>query len=336
MGVLLLFPAHTLRNMPKSVVPVGTPRKRYIAASLEAPITQGTKLVNLTRWFASASLAIGLILTGIFAFNSSPGTTLYSFKSGSQKLRLSFISNDNARINLQLAFAEERLQETQKVLDSNVDSKTKSAALAELGSQTLSTVETVRQVAIAQKNTELLNRLSSITTNQARLITNATDPEVQDAAKIAMAATEAGSKSIAQTKLLVAASNDSAITKLPSVISTISGSITKITTNTITVGKDTILITEKTEIVTDGKTSDANVVIKLGQQVKVEVFTQNDTFTASKITISSESLKPKTPPSATGTNETQLITPETDPLTDTTSVQSGFLIENPAPQYPEN
>jgi hypothetical protein len=197
-------------------------------------------------------------------------------------------------------------------------------------------VETVRQVAIAQKNTELLNRLSSITTNQARLITNATDPEVQDAAKIAMAATEAGSKSIAQTKLLVAASNDSAITKLPSVISTISGSITKITTNTITVGKDTILITEKTEIVTDGKTSDANVVIKLGQQVKVEVFTQNDTFTASKITISSESLKPKTPPSATGTNETQLITPETDPLTDTTSVQSGFLIENPAPQYPEN
>lgn len=329
----LLALARSLQHLPLASTPAGVRQRRYLHAALTKPVARGNTLLRLSGYFGGAVLAFGIVLTLVLASGSIPGSPLYGLKSNGQRLRVNFATDETSKANLQLQFAEQRLTETAQLLGSDAAPETKNAAITELTAQNLATVETVKRVAVAQKNTELLNRLSAITTSQTTVLSNTKDPKVQDVAKNALAATEAGSKVIAEAKQLVAAANDSTIADLPT---TFSGVITKVTDTEIVVNKTAIAIGTQTEVI-DSKNTAATPTLKINLQVTVTASQKDKIYTAQKIVVDGEiTAKVKGAASDQASVKTEIrTTPELD-QTEATKVQSGFIIETPEPQFPTN
>lgn len=326
-----------IKALPTKTAPAPHKQRRYILHAAEAPVIRGLRLVNLASYIGGATLVVGLILTGIVAIKSKPGSNWYEYKNSGHGLRLSLMSDQHAKANLQIQYVNDRLQDTQSVLaDTNTDSKVKAAALSQLTAKTQETIETVRQVAITQNDTALLNKLQDTINQQTAVIHNAQDPAVKDAAETALKATEAGSKAIAEAQKLVAAANDSTLAKLhPTVIT---GTIEKISDKEFVVGKDTIVLTDTTEI-TDGKNTVTKPTLKTDMQVVVTAVEINKVLTARKIVVTLQTQgkvkgvdteKQKPVPEQDDTQPTSIpdtVQPEVAPI------QSGFIIENPDPQY---
>lgn len=301
---------------------------------------RGMRLMSLASYIGGATLVVGLLLTGIVAVKSKPGSSWYQYKNSGHGLRLSLMSDQSAKANLQIRYVNDRLQDTQSVLaDANTDSKVKAAALSQLTAQTQETIETVRQVAIAQNDTDLLNKLQDTINQQTVVINNAQDPAVKDAAATALKATVAGSKTIAEAQQLVAASNDSTLAKLHPTI--ITGSIAKVSDKELVVGKDNIVITDTTEI-TDGKNTVAKSTLKVGTQVSITATEANKILTAKKVVVTpqtsgkvkgTDTEKPKPELTETPDDTTVEDIPDTVQQPESASVQSGFIVENPNPQY---
>ncbi len=326
-----------VKALPTKGVPRPHKQRLYILHAAEVPVMRGLRLVNLASYIGGATLLIGLILTGIIAIKSKPGSNWYEYKNSGHELRLSLMSDQSAKANLQIQYVNDRLQDTQSVLaDTNTDSKVKAAALSQLTAETKETIETVRQVAITQNDATLLNKLQETINQQTAVIHNAQDPAVKDAAETALKATEAGSKTIAEAQKLVAAANDSTLAKLHPTI--ITGTIGQISDREFVVDKDTIIFTDTTEI-TDGKNTVTRATLKMGMQVVVTAVEINKVLTARKIVVTlqvqgkvkgNETEKQKSIPEPDDTQPTNIpdtVQPET------TTIQSGFIIENPSPQY---
>lgn len=82
---------------------------------------KGLPFLGLFRYkYAFAGLAVILILGGTFAFaqKALPGDFLYTLKKVAEKTRLSFASEEE-RPNLQLEYANERLENLVKVVEAN-------------------------------------------------------------------------------------------------------------------------------------------------------------------------------------------------------------------------
>ncbi len=333
----LLNISESLRNLPKNPLPDSQKQRKYLTAELAEPAHNSLHLIRRTSYFGMATLAMGVLVTIVLASGSKPGSTLYAYKRKSETLRLSFVADDNAKANLQLSFAENRLAETEAILkDTNADPRTKAAALNELSSQTVATIESVNKVAIAQKNSVLLNRLASINETQVKVISgNQTSEVVKDAAAKALTVAEAGTKTIAEAKrLLVAASNESALAELPT---TINGTITAITDKDLTVGKEVIILNDKTEIA-QPKNSESKTILKVGITVSVSAVKTGDKLTAKNITVTS--LPGKVKAAADSANTQDKDAPKdstaipTEAATEPDTLQSGFQVESPLPQYP--
>lgn len=325
--------AKHIQKLPKYDLPTPHKQRLYILHLADAPVAHGIRLMRLASYVGGSTLALGLILTGIVAIQSKPGSNWYEYKNSGHELRLSFMSDQNAKANLQIRYVNDRLQDTQSVLaDSNANSKVKAAALSQLTAETQATIETVRQVAIAQKDTTLLNKLQDTIDQQTAVITNTQDPAVKDATATALQATAASSKTIAEAQQLVAASNESSLAKLLPTI--ISGTITKVTEKDISIGKDTIALANTTEIV-DAKNPGIKITLKVGTSVSVTAKEIDKVLTAQKITVT-----PPVPGKVKGadTDKAQKNPDQDQSIPDTvepenTPVQSGFIIESPDPQY---
>ncbi len=324
-----------ISDIPTKAVPTPHKQRLYIIHPAAAPVMRGLQLMNLASYIGGATLVVGLLLTGIVAIQSKPGSNWYEYKSSGHGLRLSLMSDESAKANLQIQYVNDRLQDTQSVLaDTNTDSKVKAAALSHLTAETQQTIETVRQVAIAQKNPDLLNKLQSAIDQQAAIIHTAQDPEVKDAAETALKATAAGSKTIAEAQKLVAASNESTLAKLQPTV--VTGSIAKISEKELFVGKDTIVLTDTTEI-TDGKNTVTKPTLKAGMQVTVTATETNKILTAKKIVVTLQNTgkvkgveTEKQKPVPGDENEQNNQAP-TEP--ESSAIQSSFIVENPSPQY---
>lgn len=337
--------ARTLQAIPRQTQPAPHKRRAYLQHCTTPEVAHGLHLANLATRIAGATLALGVLTTSMFAWASKPGSTLYSYKNRTQDLRLMFVASESKQAAIRLSYVEDRLEATRTVLESDADSETKTAALTELTKQTEATVEAVQQVAVNQKDATLLDRLQTITEKQTAVITNTTDPAVQPAAQEALKTAEAGSKKIAAAKRLVAASSEAAVAKL-SETTTLKGQVSKLGTDTFVLEKDSITITKETVISFDSSLnlpSTQKAILQNGQKVTI-IATQNEdkTYTAVEITIttlSSGKVKGTTTPdepTPTTPEEIERSIPEVpDPEPTTSTVQTGFLIENPAPVYKE-
>lgn len=331
--------AKRIQMLPKQSAPAPHRQRLYVLHLTDAPVAHGIRLMSLAGYVGGSTLVLGLILTAVIAIQSKPGSNWYEYKNGGHELRLSFMSDQNAKANLQIRYVNDRLQDTKSVLeDSNTNSKVKAAALSQLTAETQATIETVRQVAIAQNDTTLLNKLQDTVDQQTAIINNTQDPDVKDAAATALQATVASSKTIAEAQELVAASNESSLAKLPPTI--ITGSITKISEKELAIGKDVIAITSATEVI-DAKNPGMEITLKTGTQVSVTAKEIDKILTAQKITVvpqtpgkvkGSDTEKPQKPsPDSEGDAHDANIPDTIEP--ESTPVQSGFIVESPEPQY---
>ncbi len=336
--------ASKLQALPRATLPTPHKRRAYLQHTAPAvAVAHGLHLANLATRIAGATLVLGLATTSLLAYASKPGSALYAYKNRTQDLRLMFVASESKQAAIRLSYVEDRLEATRIVMESNADSDTKTAALSQLTKQTQATVEAVKQVALNQNDTTLLDRLQTITDKQTAVITNTTDPAVQPAAQAALKSTEAGTKQIAEAKRLVIASSEAALAKLPETV-TLQGLVSKATTEGLVLDKDIIKLTKDTTVTFDESltvTATQKATIQNGAKVTI-VATQNadKTYTATSIVITafpgkvkgttSEEQIPTTP------EEIERSIPEIpDPEPTTQTVQTGFLIENPAPVYGE-
>ncbi len=326
--------AKDIRALPKKTVPIPTMRFSYLSEIAESPIAHGLRLVNFISYFSGTALAFGLVIVMLVASSSKPGSTFYAYRTQGQLFRLHLVNNDTTRAELQLAYAETTLRETQTVLNSDATGEAKAAALSDLSSKTETTVKSIQKYAVEKNDSGILNKLETLTNKQAEVISQVSGPEVKDAVKSALAVTEAGSKTIAEAKRLVATSNESALAKLQDTVQTVSGNITKIIdATTFQIDKDTLVLTKDTTIHDSAGVAVLFSTLKVGQKVTVKAVKLNDVLTAQGIVqvVPGKVKDAQTEhPVPTGVN----LNSNTDLVPDASvGVQSGFLVEDPTPQY---
>lgn len=332
--------ARSLAATPKKTVPL--PRRARAYAFVEKPehIRTGLKLIQISSYIGGATLVVGLTLTSVLAAGAHPGSPLYAYKLKGEQIRLHFTTSPESKLDLQLSFVASRIKDTQSALnDTNVDTATKVAALRELTSQTTAAVETAREVAVAQKNPTLLDKIEELTQSQVQVLTQNSDSTNQEIGSDALAAAQENSKTIAAAKLLVAASQESDVTSLPPTTQNLKGTLSAVTPTHITIENVTITLTEQTEIKynrPEGK--ETKPELKTGQTVSVTAVKNDTTLTAQTIIIVPTPGKVK---SNTDTKSDGIINTDTDTIISATpaeveKIQSGFQVEDPAPLYPGN
>lgn len=333
--------AHALEAIPKKSAPVPRRARTYLLVEQPEHVKAGLKLIRLSSYMGGATLVIGLALTTVFAANAHPGSPLYAYKLKGEQIRLHFTTNPESKLDLQLSLVENRIKDTQNALnDSTIDTATKVAALQELTTQTKAAVEAAKEVAVAQKNPTVLDKIEQLTQSQVKVLTQSPDTTNKELGLDALAAAQENSKTIAATKLLVAASQESDITNLPANTQTIKGAITAISYNQITVDDITFTTTDQTDIkYSKPETKDSKVDVKVGQMVSVVAIKTGKTLTAQTIIIVPTPGKVKG--STDAKNDGIIDTKDTIPtpsevLPETEKVQSGFQVENPSPLYPSN
>lgn len=327
--------ARSIKAFPKKAVPVPTMRFDYMSQATEIHVARGLRLVNFIGYFSGTAVALGLVIVMLVASSSKPGSTFYAYKTQGQLFRLRFVNNDATRAQLQLAYAETTLRETQTVLNSDATGEAKVAALSDLSSKTETAVKSIQKYAVEKNDSSILTKLETLTNKQAEIISQAHDPEVKDAAKSALAVTEAGSKTIAEAKRLVATANESALAKLQDTVQTVSGNITKIIdANTFQIDKEVLVITKDTVVQDISGAIVPFSAFKVGQKVVAKSVRLNDVLTVQSVSQAVvgkvKEAQTTEQSSTTGVN----LNSTTDEVQDAVvGVQSGFIVEDPAPQY---
>lgn len=333
--------AQTLTSIPRKTVPVPNRARSYALVEQPEHVKTGLRLIRISSYVGSATLVLGLALTSIFAASAHPGNPLYAYKLKGEQIRLHFTTNPERKLNLQLSLVENRIKDTETALnDSTVDTATKVAALQELTTQTKAAVEAAKEVAVAQKNPTVLDKIELLTQSQVKVLTQNSDTSSQRLGSDALAAAQENSKTIAATKLLVAASQESDITNLPANTQTVKGVLTAASASQIKIDDLSITITDQTEIkYSKPETKEAKSELKVGQTVSVVAVKNGKTLTAQTIVVVPTPGKVK---SSTDSKNDGIIDAKSAPPTtpeqpvETEKVQSGFQVENPSPLYPSN
>lgn len=333
--------AHALTAIPKKDTPIPNRTRAYALVEQPEHIKTGLKLIRFSSYMGGATLVVGLVLTSVFAANAHPGSPLYAYKLKGEQIRLHFTTNPESKLDLQLSLVENRIKDTENALnDSTIDTATKVATLQELTTQTNAAVEAAKEVAVAQKNPMVLDKIERLTQSQVKVLTQNSDATNKELGLGALAAAQENSKTIAATKLLVAASQESDITNLPANTQTVKGTLSALSTAQIVVDNVSIAITDQTEIkYSKPDAKDAKPELKVGQILSVTAIKIDKVLTAQTILIVPTSGKVKG--SVDEKNDDIIDTKNTLPETfelpaETETVQSGFQVENPSPLYPSN
>lgn len=330
--------AHTLTALPKKVVPVPHRRRAYALVEQPEHVKTGLKLIRFSGYMGGATLVVGLALTSVFAANAHPGSPLYAYKLKGEQIRLHFTTSPESKLDLQLNLVANRIKDTENALnDSTIDTATKVATLQELTTQTKAAVEAAKEVAVAQKNPTVLDKIEQLTQSQVKVLTQSSDASSKELGLGALAAAQENSKTIAATKLLVAASQESDVTNLPANTQAVKGTLSLLSPGQIMIDDVNVALTDQTEIrysKPDG--TDVKPELKVGQTLSVTAIKIGKTLTAQTILIVPTSGKVKG--SVDIKNDDIIDTKDTtsETPTETEKVQSGFQVENPAPLYPSN
>lgn len=250
--------AQTLYQLPKNQIPAPAMRRKYLLHP--APVLWISWL-HFSRW-AIVSMSAVLVLTAVAgtsyaALMSLPGQTLFKVKTSVEGLRLNLTTNPTAKAQLQVQFAEQRLQEVQQVLQNpSSDTQAKTAAVNELVATTNSTVNAVSVAAHASSGTSsnhpLLASLENITSQQKSLLTQVKNQSaVSQVANSALATTQQAATQVAQIKqYLQIASSEQTLSQAvsnPNAV-TISGYVDQVNKTSILVEKTTFSINANTVI----------------------------------------------------------------------------------------
>ncbi len=347
--------ALALSNLPKKTVPEPAMQRKYILAPARK-LWLGW--LHVSR-FAAVSMSVLLlaalgISTGYATYVSRPGDTFFGLKKAGEHAQLAFTLNEQQKINLQVAIAQQRLDDAQLALNGSgsSDPQKQAAALSELAAETQNTIDALNQAsttAISQ-NHPLIASLQTITNNQQALLKNLNSQKTAGVNKSVLAAAQkTAGKVAAIQQYLTAAEGDQALATLQSNPNAVSatGTISQLSYNTVSVKNKTFTLTGST-IVKDSKGAViAPQDLKLNQTVQI-LGDQTDTvLIARQINIVDMAGQVKgtattTPASATSTDPSDKNISTSTPagsqsaLPDPNTAVGSYIIEDPAPQTDYN
>lgn len=304
----LLQIADAIKQIPKQQLP--TPHKQFRFAETH---TMPYVLGRFFSLFRVAVIPISLVLIlfgGHFvvqaAEHSLPGDLLYSLKRASETAQLNLTFDQQQKANLHVELTQKRLNEVKQAFDTK-NPETEAAAIAALKDQAEKTFAKVPQVAVANaltnKNQDLLNNLVAINKEQKSVLTsiNATD-DASSVTTTALNVVKENSKTLAK---IIATVNEQTLADLPNKIS-ITGDISSLKDNKITVEKNTFLINDQT-FITNVDGSQLDDLIDLTGHVTIVGTKSGQGLIAKQISM----LAPETTPTATvpTPTKTDAITP---------------------------
>ncbi len=257
-------------SLPRKAVPTPAKRRLYLQHQPKA-----FSIASLFESLRLAPIAMGaflLVLTGTaYAAQSSlPGEKLFVVKKSYESLQVKLATNPEKRADLQLQIAAQRFEDAQKVLanDSNEDSKKQ--AIEELNQQTVVALNDIKSsaVSISNNNPDLVKKAEDLTKNQSSLVATA-DPKIVDST--ALKKTQESKIALKDIKTLIAAANEeSGATIAPVTKITLSGPITAVKDNTITMAKNQFVVDSETIIATNENHPLTLADLSVGQQISIE------------------------------------------------------------------
>lgn len=154
------------------------PEKKSIAASLYSLMPKMLKLGTgvVASAFVLVSLAVG---TAAASLESFPGQPLYPLKTVVEKVQLKLASDETQRANLQIKFANNRLEELEKALEQNKQGKLSEKEVQVIVDKTVkdlqstNTAITQSPTAPADKPVAILNKLVDLNNKQTALLQTA-------------------------------------------------------------------------------------------------------------------------------------------------------------------
>lgn len=278
--------------------------------------------------------------------NSLPGDKLYSIKRATEEARLTLTRDQEKVAALHVELLQKRLEEVRKAADTGNEAK-ETAALAELQSQTKITFAEAAPVAtanaISKQDSSLLDTLVAVNKEQKVVLSSLSETGETDNAKtLAISAINDNKENDVTLAKIIATVNDQTLIDLPNK-TTVTGEISLIAGNKITVEKNTFVINDKTAItgadgepVTDIKTVKGKVTvtgtrIDNGGLIAKQILVLPDDGTVKGNTTSNPTTQPTTkpiPPTNTQPTETEAVPPQAP-----TKATGSYITEPSAPQY---
>ncbi|MGE5297796.1 MAG: DUF5667 domain-containing protein [Acidobacteriaceae bacterium] len=280
--------AATLNSIPKSQIP---------AANFERVKDQIFKRIELSKEEKSAKFgffagimprilrlsgaAIGSMLilislgigTAVAALQSVPGQAIYPLKQVVERLELKFANSDTERANLQIKFANNRLDELEKVLEKNRQGQLSEAEVAKVVQTTVTSLtETTKtlteanvqsQTKTTQPQVQILNKIVDLGSKQTNILQSASiqsEGEIKielekalEASKTSMDETvtniqRAGLK-IEQPPIVIQDQTPSTPVTPPTDQVEASGKLTEVTETTLNIGTAKFYLTKDTKFV---------------------------------------------------------------------------------------
>ncbi len=356
-GLVLGNDLSDLRNLAVELSSLGidsrqgvTPvkQRRYLSSAvLEGQVSKGSRLGFGLKVFTSMSFAGLLALVGAIMYvgSAGPDNTFYSWKLGVESARVSMTTSELSRAELNIMYAEKRLEETRLTLaDPNMSDEAKMKAVDALTSQTKKAVASISSNSNQSSvKTDLVKRLASVSVKQLDVLKANASVEVKDELEKKLVEAEEGAKTAAAKTLLIAASSDQGLSDL--------GVATKTWEDEVVEFRQDYLLfeTEKTEVLVPQELLDSLTVEerdKLIPGVKVSItadFTANNTSAVAKqITFINTEKELISASTATPKDEVQRVEPDPEAEVQLTEeekvegvnldsgvVRSGFRIEDP-------
>lgn len=366
----MLLAARMLAALPKNQPPKPVLQRKYALLAQKRP-KLFLSFLHLSRFSAaslgSAFLLAALILGGLKASASLPGQPLFAIKRTAENVRLKFVMDEAAKAQLQLEFAQNRLNEAQVILSNPSSNKQQEiAALNELASQTKTAADSVQQLAasqpLEQNNHPIVSRLATLAQQQNSVIDKAQsgDEGVKAAAQSAANVSNTAAAQASQIKkylaIAQAAQDPIALVDLsadPDAVS-ISGTIQKLDKQSLVVEKVEFAINDQTQVTDLAGNPLSYLSLAVNSKVKISGKKQGSKILAQNIIPLNDSGLGEVEGAATSTPASSASsTPQQDQTSTPASLKTSvaatssqeilpapdkprlgsFIIENPNPQY---
>ncbi|MGE5392132.1 MAG: DUF5667 domain-containing protein [Candidatus Saccharibacteria bacterium] len=246
------------------------------------------------------SLAIG---TAAASLESLPGQPLYSLKTVVEKVQMKLATDDAQRANLQIKFANNRLDELEKVLEKNKQGEISGQEVQQIVTKTVKDLESTN-TAITQTKTSsdkpvaILTKLVDLNNKQTALLQTATVQsegevkiELQKALEASQLTKDKAIENIERAGLKVEENPVTIEDQAPAEQVTATGKLTAITDGSVSIGTAKFFVTNETKFVNMDPAG-----LKIGLTVDISGKTEGTKTYATQITLKAE---PSTSPSET-------------------------------------
>lgn len=299
-----------------------------------------------THYVWSGVLAFSILLIAsfsVFTAQSLPGQTLFNVKKSAEQFRIKFATNNIQKAYLQVELAKKRVKEAEKVFNENSSPELQIVAFNEISKateQATKQIETIKSIDKSELGKTLISSLEDLSKKEENLAESLPENSPDDVIAFSLK----NRQRVSELKQAVSISSaESALTNLtesPDLIF-ISGKISNISNNSISVEKTIFSISKNTAII-DSENNQIQIdQIKIGDNVVINGEKNAEEIIAVKIVINflkqnsnegvkgANTLNSTTPPS--------LIEEEVDPKNntqqDSNQVKGNYIFEDPNPKY---